>query len=114
MKLTRKEISNKYRVISVGYCQLQNLLQYSKRLGYTTSQAYGWRSDNYLFTNDLDCSTVVISTGYNPVNGVKVDRVITNKYDDLAREVTLSPLPYEERKNKLDQLIQEFINEVIK
>lgn len=61
MKLTAKEIKKKYQVISLGYAQMQELLAYKKRLGYTTSKYYGWRSDNYLIDG------VIISTGYNSV-----------------------------------------------
>ena len=105
MKLTRKEISNKYQVISVGYCRLQNLLQYERRLGYTTSQTYGWRSDNFLIFNETKQSYVVISTGYDPVNGIKPSYELTEKYDNKAQDiVSKHDKTYQERKDLLDEL----------
>ena len=105
MKLTASEIKKNYTVISLGYCKLQELLAYKRRLGYT-SGVYGWSSDIYYFDN------FVISTGYRPVKGLKVDNKVINKYVNKFLKFTEGNPSYEEREEKALQLLNQFINEV--
>ncbi len=108
MKLTANEIKKNHTVISLGYCKLQELLAYKRRLGYTTSRVYGWRSDIYYF------DSFVISTGYRPVKGIKVDNKVINKYVNKFLKFKENHPSYEEREKKALQLLDQFIKEVSK
>ena len=94
---------NLYRV---GYCRLQYLLYYKKACAYSCG-VYGWSCDYY------EIEGICISTGYSPV-GEYINYEITEKYNAKAEKIFHSTLPYEEIKEKLDQLIKEFIQEIKK
>ena len=89
---------------SVGYCELQHLLYYKNANAYSCG-VYGWSCDYY------EIKGICISTGYSPI-GKRINYEIAKKYDDKAREITYSTLPYEEVEEKLEQLIKEFIQEI--
>lgn len=63
-KTTEKAIEqNYYKIIKVGYCNLQYLLQYEEPVAYT-SGVYGWNADVYDFGN------IAIVTGYRPFGNI--------------------------------------------
>ena len=109
-KVTRKEIRNSYKkIIKVGYCGLQYLLEYLEPFAYST-RAEGWACDYYFidFKNDL-----VISTGYAPI-GESIDYKIIDKYEKAASKIVNSFKPHEEKTETLNSLIEQFIEEAIK
>ena len=108
---TKKAIKGLYgnKIISVGYCDLQRLLKYEEAFGYSAG-VNGWDCD-YYHTDDF---AVIISTGYRPIKGIVADYNIVKKYEELAAEVINMNLNFEAAKEKLNQLLKDFVNEVIK
>lgn len=109
-KVTRKEIRNSYKkIIKVGYSRLQYLLYYMEPFAYST-RAEGWACDYYFidFKNDL-----VISTGYAPI-GENIDYKIIDKYEAAASKIVNSFKSYEIKVAELENLKDQFIEEVIK
>lgn len=105
-KTTRKQIMNSGRkVIKIGYCEVQYLLQYHNENAYTT-RVEGWGADIY------DIGSVTICTGYAPFGNITPKYDVVHKYEDLAREVVLSNLKYENKKEQVEVLFNEFITEV--
>lgn len=109
IKTTKKAILNAYAkrsILSVGYCNLQYLLQYEQPIYYTTG-TYGWACDCYLIDG------VLISTGYSPVDGgLKCDYEVSEKYETQAKKIRYDISDYEERKKNTKELLKKFIEEV--
>lgn len=109
MELKRKQIKGMYKnIIKVGYCELSELLTYTKKMGYTAG-VYGWNADIF----QLDWNTAIV-TGYRPFGNIEPDYTITKKYNEEARSLKKQNINYEQIKSKLDELIENFKNEVIK
>lgn len=105
MKLTKKEVLNNYECYRVGYCELQHLLYYHNAIGYTAG-FYGWNADIHLFNN------IAIVTGYSPF-GRKIDHALARKYEEKARKIIDNyDLSYEQKKKKVNRLLEKFIEEV--
>ena len=105
-KTTKKEMKQGYvKILSIGYCELQNLLYYTSPIAYS-SGSYGWYCDYY------DIDNVCISTGYSPI-GKTVTYDILKKYDNKASEIIGDyNISYDERKKKVNGLLLKFIKEV--
>jgi hypothetical protein len=99
IRATKREMRNNYRILSVGYCDLQHLLSYESPISYS-SGVYGWCCD-YYYVDD-----VIISTGYSPIDNknMKNDYKLIRKYNDKARSIN--------DKNKLKKLLSKMINEL--
>ena len=83
-KTTAKEVRNGYfKIISVGYCDLQSLLDYKSPIAYT-SGIYGWNFDVY------DIDGVAIVTGYRgmPSKNSKADYNLIKEYEDKSQGKT--------------------------
>ena len=96
-KTTAKDLKDGFgKIISAGYCDLQNLLHYKSPIAYSKG-VYGWNFDVY------DINGVAIATGYRsmPEKNSKASYELVRKYDDLAQGKTA-----EER----EVLIKEFIS----
>lgn len=105
-RTTRKAVKeNFYKVISVGYCALQNLLTYETPIAYTCG-VYGWNADIYAFGN------VAIVTGYRPF-GDDVDYKLCKEYEKRAESLRDLGRPYAERKAEAEALVKEFIAKAI-
>lgn len=105
MKLTRKEVLNNYKCYQVGYCELQYLLYYKNAVGYT-SGVYGWNADIYIFDN------IAIVTGYRPF-GQHISSELIKKYEQKAQKIVDNyELSYEQKKKKVNKLLEKFIEEV--
>ena len=62
IQVTKKSIKENYKnIISVGYCNAQNMLKCKDATMYSAG-VYGWACDYYVINNDT-----IISTGYNPI-----------------------------------------------
>lgn len=103
LKATKKEMRTT-NPIKVSYCGLQFLLYYKAPFAYS-SGTYGWDCDYY------NVNGKIISMGYRPI-GQHVDYKIIRKYEAIARELVHKNLGYEEKKQKLDLLIEKFLQEI--
>lgn len=115
-KTTKKAVQNNYRnIIKLGTADLYYLLKFTEPVAYT-SGIYGWNADVYDFGN------VAIVMGYRPFGNISPDYDIVEKYNQLGRKIyeeKHNPTKdwneeREDQKNRLNQLIQEFIKEVTK
>lgn len=108
-KTTKKAMKNEYnRIVKIGYCDAQYLLNYETPIAYST-RAEGWACDYY------DIDGVLISTGYAPLDdrNMKYDYNLIREYDQKARDIIYNyDKKYEEQKEEVTQLLKEFINEV--
>lgn len=92
--------------ICVGYCALQNLLQYESPVAYTASRE-GWAADIY------DFGEVAIITGYAPFGNIRPGYELYKKYDTQARKICSDySLAWDAQKEVIQSLIREFIKEV--
>lgn len=107
-KTSKKAMKDYYgkNLYRVGYCNLQYLLYYKNANAYSCG-VYGWSCDYY------ELEGICISTGYSPI-GEYINYETTKKYNDKAREIVYSNSPYEEVNEKINQLIDEFIQEIKK
>lgn len=104
-RTTKRDVNTGYgNIICIGYCRLQALLNYESPVAYTARRE-GWAADIYEFGN------TAIVTGYAPFGNIRPDYEICQKYEKKAGEIPYT-LSYEERKEALNKLISEFIEEV--
>ena len=107
-KTSKKEIKNGYyTIISVGYCQLQNLLKGRNPVAYST-RAEGWACDYY------DIDGVCICEGYSPIssqncNDLPYDRI--KEYETKAEAISGDFGSWADVKVALNDLLNEFISE---
>lgn len=102
LKTTRKAIvDGSYRIVSAGYCDLQNLLRSIEPFAYT-SGIYGWNFDAYEFDG------LTICTGYRGMPGRRANGIA--EFEDAARELNNSQLTmtYDEWREKSLALLHEF------
>ena len=103
-KTTRKAVMANYvKIIKVGYCELQYLLNYESPIAYT-SGVYGWSADIY------DFGGVAICMGYNPFGNICPNWELLKKYEEEAKEIILSNS--DDKRTQLDNLLEKFIDEV--
>ncbi len=81
IRATKKEMRQNYRILSIGYCDAQYLLNYESPVAYSAGH-YGWSCDYY------DIDGVIISTGYDTIanKNMKYDYKLIREYDDKARQ----------------------------
>ncbi len=105
-KTTRKAIvAQSNNIVSVGYCDLSNLLINHSPVAYT-SGVYGWNFDVY----EIDGLT--ICTGYRGMPGRSA--VKCREYDKKAREVLSwenKSMTYDEKRENVEKLLREWIRE---
>lgn len=95
--------------LAIGYCDLQNLLHYTSKTGYTYG-VYGWNFDVYCVGD------VTITTGYRRMIGRSVPYNLTKEYDDKAKEIVNSwdeNLDYDTKKSKVNALLDEYIEKAL-
>lgn len=112
-KITCKQLKEHFKnVIEVGYCDLQYLLYYKDPL-YYNSGVYGWNFDCYIVN-----STTCIITGYRNLNGtIRAKYETCQKYERQAKEIIYNNNyldDYEIKKEELDSLLDNLVNEIIK
>lgn len=107
-KTTQKAVKEGYRnIIEVGYCGLQHLLYYKDPVAYT-SGVYGWNADIYEIGRGS-----AICTGYRPFGDIRVDYELVKEYDNKAREIIHSTRFDDNPREKIDELLNEFIEKVL-
>ena len=108
VQTTKKAVKNSYnKIVCVGYCGLQKLLVLEKPVAYTAG-VYGWNADVY----DLD--GIALITGYRPFADIKPSLELIRKYEQEATEVIYTIHNYEMQKEALKDLLNSFLEEVIK
>ena len=110
-KTTMKAVMAGYQfVISVGYCDLQNLLRFQNPIAYTCG-TYGWNADIYDFGN------VAICTGYRPFGNVSSSTIgLNHLYDAMAMRIiafTNKDDSYEAKKEKVNKILETYIKTVL-
>lgn len=113
-QITKKSVTGSYsRIISVGYCGLQNLLWREQRRGYTAG-IEGWNADLYVIDG------VAIVTGYRPF-GDRVPYELAEKYEKKAKAIMEAYRGkkfytgrFEDETEKLHALAVEFVREAVK
>ena len=106
IKITRNQLKNHYaHIISIPYCELQNLLSYEDATFYN-AVVYGWNYSVYPVNENC------IVTGYRPF-GISVAREIITTYEAKAKEIKQSKLTYSDTKAALHDLLVSFMQEVI-
>lgn len=103
-KTTAKEIRNDYgKKIAVSYCGMQHLLYNHAPVAYTCG-VYGWNFDVY------SVDGVTICTGYRGMIGKSVDYELLREYETAAEKIEYDyKIPYEERKERIEALLIEFL-----
>jgi len=102
IKVTRKSIKEKYsKIIRVGYCNLQWLLNYEYAFAYST-RSEGWACDYY------KVGDTIISTGYAPIGDIeRYDRA--RLYDDMARNVVTSNMEYDQKVAEVRRILEVYV-----
>jgi hypothetical protein len=83
LKATKKEMQKyNYKILGVGYCEMQHLLNYKIPVAYSCG-TYGWSCDYY------NIEGIIISTGYSPIitKNMNFDYNLIKEYDKRAREL---------------------------
>jgi hypothetical protein len=110
-KTTNKQLKEGYKnIITIGYCEAQNLLQYSEPIAYTCG-IYGWNADVY----QIDYKTAIV-TGYRPTEGLrnyKIVREYDQKAERLLQEARQKSIDFMRVKSRLDDLIIEMAQKII-
>lgn len=97
-KAIRSEGGN---ILCIGYCDAWHLLSNHSANAYT-SGIYGWNFDVY------EVHGATICTGYRGMPGRRANNV--REYEKKARAIYEDwNTPHEERKEKIEKLLQEFI-----
>jgi hypothetical protein len=106
VKVSKQQVlRDNYKVLSVGYCELQGLLKNSRSNLYSAG-VYGWACDYY------DFDGLIISTGYSPI-GSSIDYKIIRSYEAKANKINYNnELTWEQKEKKLKTLLNKFIKEV--
>lgn len=107
LKTTRKRILECCdTVIRVGYCDLQHLFCCENPIAYTAG-VYGWNCDIYKYGH------AVIATGYRPFGNIKPDYSVNRRYNELAESIVNdTDISWQERREELDTLANQYIREV--
>ena len=93
------------RVVSAGYCDLQNLLTFEEPVAYTCG-VYGWNFDVYIVDG------LTICTGYRGMVGRTANNI--REFEARARKINdemMWKAPYEERKAAIRALLAEFVKQ---
>lgn len=108
-QVTKKSMVNKFgeKLISVGYSDLQSLLRFEEAIAYH-SGVYGWNCDYFIIGRGY-----CISTGYRP-HGQKIDFTIVQKFEKEAKEILKTNDNIDVKKEKMNALINDFIDTIEK
>ena len=112
-RTTKKDINNGYYYkIIVGYCDLQNLLNWTSPVAYTCGQ-YGWNADIYDIS-DLTGYNAAIITGYRPFGNIRGGYEMNREYDQKAEKIRYEyNRDYDKRKEEVRALLKEYALKLI-
>ena len=106
MKLTTTRAIKKSFKTILHVDGLEVILQYKNPFAYSTR--FGtWVCDYY------DINNVCLCVGYNPISK-KVQYDICKKYSDLFRVYCKNEIDHKKRIEYIDNLLSDFLNEVLK
>lgn len=88
----REQRRNNFIVISIGYCDIQNITHFLRPEAYTCG-LYGWNADFYAVPG---FDNVIISTGYRPLHYAMNKRAAA-----IGERVRRDLLRYDKRLSKL-------------
>lgn len=94
-------------IYSVGYCKLQSLLRCESAYAYNAG-IYGWNWDAYRFPFE----NITIVTGYRNLTGKKIPHEISERYENIARNIDKIVTNYNESRKRKYELILNMIKEV--
>ena len=108
IKATKKEMKQNYKILGIGYCDLQYLLSYQKPVAYSSSRMYGWLCDYY------NINGVIISTGYNHIDtkNMKDDYALVKEYEQKARKLSQSILQTKKVAKEVNKLLFELLKKL--
>lgn len=107
-KITRKQVNMYKNIICVPYCDLWYLLYFRNKDGYN-SGVYGWNYDFY----HINLHTCIV-TGYRPFGNIK-NYDLCNEYNEKAKNIIEDrTLINEEKREKVENLLEEFIEKIVK
>lgn len=112
LQTTKANIRNNFgTILTVGYCELQYLLNYCSPFAYSAG-SYGWNCDFY--QPSFKYSGVCIATGYNTerLGGKRVSYELVKEYEQKACEVVYDYTQTNKRET-LNALIDEFIEKAL-
>lgn len=113
-KTSKKEMKENYNyILSVGYCEIDNLLRNQQPNSYCAG-VYGWNCDNYELNGSK--KTILLSTGYSPVatKNLKENYKLIEKYNIKAgRILNKKSNNYKKNLKELDKLVIKFVDEVL-
>ena len=105
LKTTMKITNNYSHVIAIGYCNAQFLLRYQNPV-FCNAGIYGWNNDIYIGLPNDTC----IVTGYRNLRGIHPDSNLLKEYEKQAEKIACDwAIPYEERVEKVNNLLKQFI-----
>ena len=108
LKATKREIKNSYsKLISIGYCDLQYLLYFKSPFAYSAG-VYGWSCDYYEISNNT-----CISTGYSPVGDIEPSYELILDYNNSAQNIIYSDITMDKKREKVNELLNEFIQKAL-
>lgn len=106
LKATRKSIvETSTRVVSAGYCDLQNLLINHSPIAYNAG-VYGWNFDAY------EIDDLTICTGYRNMPGKRANNI--REYEERARRILPcenTAMTYDEKRAAVEELLHEFVKQ---
>lgn len=105
-KITRKQVNMYKNIICVPYCDLWYLLYFRNKTGYN-SGVYGWNYDFY----HINLYTCIV-TGYRPFGNIK-NYDLCDEYNEKAKNIIEDrTLSNEEKREKVENLLEEFIEKI--
>ena len=113
LQTTKTNIRNNFHtVLTVGYCELEYLLNHSNAFAYSAG-LYGWACDYYTPSDKF--RGVCIATGYNVdrLGGKRVSYELVKEYEQKARELLLDYNSQINKREALNTLIDEFIEKAL-
>lgn len=117
-KITKKEMKeNYYNILGVEYCELQNLLKLKEANSYCAG-VYGWACDNYELIGSTQ-RALLVSTGYNPIKTKNIERTnieinkIIKEYEAKAEKIK-NDYNRTEKQKRLDILVRDFVDDILK
>lgn len=92
LRTTARDLrAHAWAIVSIGYCDIQNIERYLEPRAYTCG-VYGWNSDIYQMPGGYN---VLISTGYRPTHYAHNDRAAR-----VAELIKAALLKYEKQLDK--------------
>lgn len=104
-KATMKDVKNShYKVVKIGYCDLQDLLGFESPSAYTCG-TYGWNADIYEVAPG-----VCICTGYRPFGTAPKSYAQVREFNRRAQAIRSDySMEYEDRKAAVRSLLSLFV-----